>query len=636
MRPIPSIKSLLIIILALAWLGALLPGAALAVSPDDPVAGISNISPAQLEAELSNLNPGHIHPQIAQLYVEWGYRFGIRADVAFAQMLHETNYLRYGGDVSPSQNNFAGIGATGGGNPGNSFASAEAGVIAHYAHLAWYVFPDHVNSYCNSTFDPRHFGTGHQNTVHIIRDLGGRWAVPGTGYGDALARIATNEWNYNLQGHWLGSFNEVPGTASDALSTTWYFTWYDSKPANGMVNNWILIGNQGTGTARVQLTVGDSLVTDADHPDRDYWEIPEGGRITPSITDFIGGPVKAESLDGQPLIASQRVLYRDTFNEVPGIRAEQLADSWDFTWYDSLPENGMAGNWILVANMGPVPADVEIYVGDTLMAEYKAANGTALPAAGQPGAIVTPQFPRTINGPVRVVSTNHQPLIASQRVLFRDSFNEVTGVPTRTLGSEYFFTWYDSSRANGMYGDWVLIANRGDTAADVDVYIGSQLKAQYRTADGNAIPVGGIVTPVFPGVTDGPVRVVSTNGQKLMASQRVIFRDSFEEVQGIPPTGFSSRQLFTWYDSTLINYMRGNWILVANQGTGDATVEVYIDGIKMHDPDTPANDFFTIPEGGRITPQFANTMGGPVRVVCLTGQPLLMSQRVLFKDGMIR
>ncbi|MBK5225614.1 MAG: glucosaminidase domain-containing protein [Thermoleophilia bacterium] len=153
------------------------------------------VTPAQLDAELSYVNPGHIHPDIAQLYVTWGSRFGIKADLAFSQMLHETNYLRYTGDVRSWQNNFAGIGATGGGNPGNSFPSAEAGVIAHYAHLAWYVYPNHVNEYCNSAWDPRHFGTTHRNTVRTLRDLGGQWAVPGVGYGDALALYATRIWN---------------------------------------------------------------------------------------------------------------------------------------------------------------------------------------------------------------------------------------------------------------------------------------------------------------------------------------------------------------------------------------------------------------------------------------------------------
>jgi len=51
---------------------------------------------------------------LAKLYVTYGKRFGIRADMAWAQMIHETGYGQYGGDVKPEQNNMAGIGATGG------------------------------------------------------------------------------------------------------------------------------------------------------------------------------------------------------------------------------------------------------------------------------------------------------------------------------------------------------------------------------------------------------------------------------------------------------------------------------------------------------------------------------------------
>ena len=35
-----------------------------------------------------------------------------------SQMCHETGVLEYTGDVKPNQNNFTGIGATGGGLPG--------------------------------------------------------------------------------------------------------------------------------------------------------------------------------------------------------------------------------------------------------------------------------------------------------------------------------------------------------------------------------------------------------------------------------------------------------------------------------------------------------------------------------------
>ncbi|OFW58886.1 MAG: hypothetical protein A2133_02355 [Actinobacteria bacterium RBG_16_64_13] len=141
---------------------------------------------------------------LAKLYVKYGKRFGIRADMAWAQMIHETGYGQYGGDVAPAQNNMVGIGATGG-VPGNSFATAELGVIAHYAHLAWYVYHDHLSDpYCvavtqpaggpiTTPGDPRHFvqgdGSAHKGNVRSVYDLSGKWA-PGATYGSAVKNIA--------------------------------------------------------------------------------------------------------------------------------------------------------------------------------------------------------------------------------------------------------------------------------------------------------------------------------------------------------------------------------------------------------------------------------------------------------------
>lgn len=622
------------VLVAMLWVTAIMlmtACPALAITADEPLVGVSAVTPAQLEGELASVNPGHIHGDIAQLYVIWGYRFGIRADLAFAQMLHETNFLRYGGDVAAWQNNFAGIGATGGGNPGNSFATAELGVIAHYAHLAWYVYPTHQNGWCSLEYDPRHFEPGHRYGVYNLRDLGGRWASPGIGYGDAIARYATEIWNFSARGNWLGSFNEMPGTPAADLSTSFFFPWYDCKVQSSMLGNWILVANRGAGTATVEISIGSTKMHDPNNPGNDFFTVPEGGEITPIFPQSIGGPVKVVSTSGQLLMVSQRVLYKDSFNEVLGTPEGKLSVSYDFTWYDSKPEGGMTGNWILVANTGSIPADVEIWIGTTLMARYSAATGNAI----APGMIETPRFDNIRGGPVKVRSTNHQPLIASQRVLYRESFSEVMGVPTDSLGSEYLFTWYDSMSPS-MKGDWVLVANRGIIPADVDIFAGGILVARYSTAGGNAIPAGEMVTPRFPNLMTGPVRVVSTNGQPLMSSQRVLYRDSFEEIQGIKPSTLTGDEWFTWYDSMLASFMRGDWILVSNQGTGEARVEIYIAGVRMEDPANTGNEFFTIPEGGMITPQFSNTKGGPVRVTCLTGQPLLTSQRVLYKDGLIR
>jgi len=142
---------------------------------------------------------------LAKLYVIYGKRFGIRADMAWVQMIHETGYGQYGGVVAPEQNNMAGIGATGPGVPGNSFATAELGVIAQYAHLAWYIYPAHLSDpYCVMVTqpaagpitvpgDPRHFvqadGSPHKANVRTVYELSGKWAV-GADYGATLQRMA--------------------------------------------------------------------------------------------------------------------------------------------------------------------------------------------------------------------------------------------------------------------------------------------------------------------------------------------------------------------------------------------------------------------------------------------------------------
>jgi len=149
--------------------------------------------------------------RLAPLYIKYGKLFDIRADIAWAQMIHETGFLEYTGDVSAKQNNFAGIGATGGGVPGNSFDSEALGIIAQYAHLAWYYYPRHMNNYCSPTYDPRHFGDGHTRYTGdtSLGFLNGRWA-PGSTYTNKIILFA----NEILEG--MGSIEEEPNQAPTA------------------------------------------------------------------------------------------------------------------------------------------------------------------------------------------------------------------------------------------------------------------------------------------------------------------------------------------------------------------------------------------------------------------------------------
>lgn len=78
------------------------------------------------------------YDQLAVYYMRHGEDLGIRWDIAFFQMLLETANVAYTGDVNASQNNFAGLGAIGGGAKGESFPDIDRGVRAHLEHVLMY------------------------------------------------------------------------------------------------------------------------------------------------------------------------------------------------------------------------------------------------------------------------------------------------------------------------------------------------------------------------------------------------------------------------------------------------------------------------------------------------------------------
>jgi hypothetical protein len=104
------------------------------------------VTPERLMAFLADRNP-KVDPrfrEIARWYKYYGEGWRVRWDYAFFQMALETNFLSYRrgdgrrGDVWETQNNFAGIGATGGGVRGERFPDVKTGVHAQIQHLVAY------------------------------------------------------------------------------------------------------------------------------------------------------------------------------------------------------------------------------------------------------------------------------------------------------------------------------------------------------------------------------------------------------------------------------------------------------------------------------------------------------------------
>lgn len=162
------------------------------------IAGTSRTNAAQL---VRYYNSNQIYPAfyaqsdaptieaLAQIYIEECNAEGIRAEVAFAQAMKETGFLRYGGDVKINQYNFAGLGATGNGNPGNSFSSVREGVRAQIQHLKAYANNEALN---NPSVDNR-FRYVARGTAPYVEWLG----IHENPYGKGWA--AADHYGYSLR-----------------------------------------------------------------------------------------------------------------------------------------------------------------------------------------------------------------------------------------------------------------------------------------------------------------------------------------------------------------------------------------------------------------------------------------------------
>ncbi|QHA93167.1 N-acetylmuramoyl-L-alanine amidase [Bacillus sp. N1-1] len=149
------------------------------------IQGDAVLNAKQMDAYVRTINPGA--PELAELYLSHSKIYNIRGDIAYAQALHETNFFRFTGDVKPEQNNFAGIGATGGGANGATFPNASTGVLAHIQHLYAYASKSPIPAF-DQKVDPR-FDLVTRGSATTWKALNGKWAVPGTTYGQLILAL---------------------------------------------------------------------------------------------------------------------------------------------------------------------------------------------------------------------------------------------------------------------------------------------------------------------------------------------------------------------------------------------------------------------------------------------------------------
>ena len=160
------------------------------------------VTPGRLSEYLKSRNPD-LNPRfdsVSSEYMRQGETFGVRWDFAFYQMILETGALKYrngsrAGDVKPAQNNFAGLGATGGGEPGESFKDIATGVRAHLEHLRLYSGEKLDSPVAERTRKVQEWGVLTKWQARFTKpitfsDLASQWAPGSGGYARMLDGIA--------------------------------------------------------------------------------------------------------------------------------------------------------------------------------------------------------------------------------------------------------------------------------------------------------------------------------------------------------------------------------------------------------------------------------------------------------------
>jgi|GEM_PF-4967033 len=280
--------------------------------------------------------------------------------------------------------------------------------------------------------------------------------------------------------------------------------------------------------------------------------------------------------------------------------------SYFLPWYEPTSDADLFSDQLRISNVDSDAATVEVYVAGVLEES----------AVMEPDSGWTPTLKSVANGGlVKVVSTNGQQLLVSQRIVFNGKVRQADAVPETDLDTSYYFTWYENI---GMT-EIITIGNTADESAIVDVYIDGSLKGTY------PVSAAGEVEVYFDHEMGGPVTISSRNGQQLVVSKWTVYNGILNQVVAYPAKNLTSDYLWARYDSTA---GRSDWVTVTNMNDFKVYVTIKIGpAVYCQTEIWPFN---------RVSPTFPETAQGPVEVTAFADgvngsvpAKVLTDQRVL-------
>lgn len=353
------------------------------------------------------------------------------------------------------------------------------------------------------------------------------------------------------------------------------------------------------------------------------------GAIGDAIVEFTGqrgGPVLIQS--SQPVVASQRVFYFSSFAEWYAVPISQADTQLMLNWYDHATSGYVDHIHLANPNGFSVSATVEV-------AASNHQTTVTLPANG--GTFV--DFPGLRGGPVFITASS--PILASSRTQFEQSFNEVNAIPVGTnnsAGTTLEMNWYDETESFSLDNIQISDASFTGTTAFVTVYSNGKIICQ------KPVTIQGRGTAIVNcgHIRGGPVLITSGTGgpdePPIIASQRVLFSNSFNEVYAVPtipttPNANYSVLALSWVDLSTSGFSNDN-IHIYNSSSNQQTVMV------ASDPSGTCAigvcQTFTVGGLQEIITSFPGLKGGPIYILGNTlndSGGLLVSARTKYNSS---
>jgi hypothetical protein len=388
----------------------------------------------------------------------------------------------------------------------------------------------------------------------------------------------------------IRSFNMQFACTGTPVSTS-YFNWYDNATP-GMNGDNIHVLNPGGTTSSGCVTLGSQS--------RAFTLAPGAESYVAFSPGTIGGPVLVTTMSGPSVLASQRVQYYQTFNEVWAMTPAQAATTSYINWFDRATP-GMTTDNIHIVNPGTAAANVTVTLP----------GASPLSLTVGAGAEGYTSFPAgSIGGPVTI--TSNVPVLSSARVQYYQSFNEVVGRSAAQAAAASFFNWFDKATP-GMYTDNIHVLNTSGGTASVQITMPGTTPLNLSLAPG----AQGYAS--FPqGSIGGPVTVNSNVA--VLATQRVQYYSTFNEVPSESTAQAQTTSHLMWFDKATPGMFTDN-IHVLNRSASTATVQITMPGVN------PLN--LSVAPYAEVYASFpSGSIGGPVTVI--SNVPVIAAQRVQY------